>query len=128
MYDDRTSAFALRIRLTETRHSYTRENVRALPKNRIGLYAIWLPSEYIPDDWDCIYLGKSEVCVRRRLLDHLRLSEPNYRLRRLLHVFGAAAAFSVAYTACAAETDALETAVIRAWQPETNLAKRAVGE
>ena len=128
MYDDRTSAFALRVRLTEERISYTRENVRALPKNRIGLYAIWLPSEYVVDDWDCVYVGKSEACVRRRLLDHLRLSERNYGLRRLLYIFGSAIAFSVAYTATAGETDALETAVIRAWQPEANLAKLAAGE
>ena len=125
MYDDRTSAFALRVRLTEERISYTRENVRALPKNRIGLYAIWLPSEYVADDWDCVYVGKSEACVRRRLLDHLRLSERNYGLRRLIKLFGNGAKFSVAYTATTTETDELETAVIQAWDPEANLAKRA---
>ena len=125
MYDDRTSAFALRVRLTEERISYTRDNVRALPKNRIGLYAIWMPSEYVVDDWDCVYVGKSEACVRRRLLDHLRLSEPNYGLRRLINLFGNGAQFSVAYTATTTETNELETAVIQAWDPEANLAKRA---
>ena len=128
MYDNRTSPFALRVRLTERRQPYLRDAVLELPKNKTGLYAIWLPSEYIADEWDCIYVGKSESCVRRRLLDHLRLSERNARLRRLLGVFGGIAAFSLAYTASAAETDALETAVIRAWNPETNLAKRSDDE
>lgn len=119
-----TSPFALKTQLLENRQSYRRDAVRRLPPNRIGLYAIWLPSEHIADEWDCIYVGKSEACIRRRLLDHLRAAEPNYRLRRLIRLFSSDARFSVAYTATTAETNELETAVIRDWDPEANLAKR----
>ena len=119
-----TSPFALKAQLIESKRPYNRESVRQLPSNKIGLYAIWLPSEHIADEWDCVYVGKSESCIRRRLLDHLRASEPNYRLRRLLSLFHDDAKFSLAYTATTAETNDLETAVIRDWDPETNLAKR----
>ena len=71
------------------------------------------------DGYDCIYVGKSETCIRRRLLDHLQ-NEPNPGLRRVLRTFRDMVQFSVAFTANAEETDALETAIIRDWQPETN--------
>ena len=113
-----TPPFALKYRLRRQRHSYGRENVQALPENRCGVYALWLPSAVI-DGYDCIYVGKSETCIRRRLLDHLQ-NELNPGLRRVLRTFRDMVQFSVAFTANAEETDALETAIIRDWQPETN--------
>ena len=109
-----TTAFTLRYRLQQ-RRPYTREEVRRLPSGRCGLYALWLPS----DDPECLYVGKSETCIRTRLLGHLS-SETNPDLRRELRLFRDRVKFSVAYTANIAETDALETEVIRAWQPLTN--------
>ena len=90
-----------------------------VPRDRCGVYALWLPSATTPDWHDCIYVGKSETCVRRRLADHLR-DEPNPELRRLLRTFRDLIEFSVAFTASPEETDALETAVIHDWQPDAN--------
>ena len=114
-----TTPFALKYRLRRERLPYTREQVRRLPLNRTGVYALWLPSE-IPDAPDCLYVGKSETCIRRRLLEHLQDDEPNLDLRRALRTFRDIVQFSVAYTANAEETDALETHVIQDWQPEAN--------
>lgn len=117
--DDRTTPFGLKHRLRRERRSYRRDEVQRLPTERSGVYALWLPSAAVPGEHDCIYVGKSETCVRRRLLDHIR-DEPNPELRRALRTFRDMVEFSVAFTASPEETDALETAVIRDWQPETN--------
>ena len=89
-----------------------------LPVDRTGVYAIWLPMdiEGVPE---CLYVGKSEVCVRHRLLQHLQ-NETNPELRRELRLFRDVLEFSVAFTANVEETDALETQVIKDWQPQTN--------
>ncbi len=114
-----TTAFGLKYLLGRDRRPFTREEVQRVEADRAGVYALWLPLE----DWyECIYVGKSERCVRRRLLDHLS-RETNPDLRRLLRVFRDMAMFSAAYTESAEETDALETEVIQAWQPETNRVK-----
>lgn len=114
-----------RYRLRRNHRPYTREEVSALPRNRTGLYAIWLPSIVIHGSLECIYIGKSETCIRRRLLDHLRPNEPNPELRDLLSYLLPLAQFSVAYTAYASETDALETAAVQALNPTTNRNKRS---
>lgn len=115
-----STPFGLKYRLRRELRPYERAEVLALPRGHTGVYAIWLPSAEIPGANDCIYIGKSESCIRRRLLDHLRPREPNPKLRALLQTFGNIALFSLAYTASRAETDALETAVIRDWGPEGN--------
>lgn len=117
-----TPPFALKYRLRRERRRYDAATVRELERDRCGVYALWLPSATLADDWDCLYVGKSERCVRRRLLDHLS-GETNPGLRRALRDFGGLAAFSVAWTANREETDALETAVIGEWRPEMNRAK-----
>ncbi len=114
--NNQTTPFALKYRLQRQRHPYCREQVQRLPSNRCGVYALWLPAAV---GNDCLYVGKSETCVRGRLLQHLR-DEPNPKLRLELRIFRALVEFSVAFTATAEETDALETAVIRDWQPKTN--------
>ena len=114
-----STLLGLKYRLRLERRPYRRENVRRLPRDRCGVYALWLPSATTPDWHDCIYVGKSETCVRRRLVDHLR-DEPNPELRRLLRTFRDLVEFSVAFTRSSGETDALETAVIQDWQPDAN--------
>ena len=118
-----TTPFALKYRLQRELILYRREEVNRLPLNRTGVYALWLPSE-IEDAPDCLYVGKSETCIRRRLQDHLRSDEPNPTLRTELYNNRDIAQFSVAYTANAQETDALETHVIRDWDPPANRYKR----
>ena len=115
-----STPFGLKYRLRRDLRPYERAEVLELPRGHTGVYAIWLPSAEIPGANDCIYIGKSESCIRRRLLDHLRPREPNPKLRALLQTVGNIALFSLAYTASRAETDALETAVIQDWGPEGN--------
>ena len=113
-----TTPFALKYRLQQLRRPYNRTEVRRLPFDLIGVYAIWLPMD-IEGTPECLYVGKSETCVRRRLLQHLQ-NETNPELRRELRLFRDVLEFSVALTANVEETDALETQVIKDWQPQTN--------
>ena len=117
--DGGTPPFALLYRLRRDRRPYEAATVRTLERERCGVYALWLPSATTADEWDCLYVGKSERCVRQRLLDHLS-GETNPGLRRALRDFGGLAAFSVAWTESREETDALETAVIGEWRPPMN--------
>ena len=118
-----TTPFALKYRLQRERIPYTDQQVRQLPMNKTGVYALWLPSE-IPGAPDCLYVGKSETCIRRRLGEHLKPNEDNPILRTELRNNRDIAQFSVAYTANAEETDALETHVIRDWDPPANRYKK----
>jgi len=118
-----TSVFGAKYRLQRDRRRFVREEVLCLPADRCGVYALWEPSG---DDYECLYVGKSEVCVRRRLLSHLS-DETNHELRRRLRMFGGMLEFGVAYTEGAEETDALETEVIHAWEPVCNRAKLSGG-
>lgn len=111
-------------RLRRNHLPYTRLQVSALPCKRTGVYAIWLPAVEEYRDLECIYIGKSETCIRRRLLDHLRPTEPNPELRRLLSYLLPLAQFTLAYTAYASETDALETAAVHEFRPTANRNKR----
>ena len=118
-----TTPFALKYHLQRELTLYKREEVDRLPTNRTGVYALWLPSE-IEDAPDCLYVGKSEVCIRRRLRDHLKDNEPNPIIRTEIRNNRDIALFSVAFTTNAEETDALETDVIRAWDPPANRYKK----
>ena len=118
-----TTPFALKYRLQRERIPYTELQLRQLPLNKTGVYALWLPSE-IPGAPDCLYVGKSETCIRRRLRDHLKSDEPNPILRTELRNNRDIVQFAVAYTANVQETDALETHVIRDWDPPANRYKK----
>lgn len=111
--------FTLQYRLEREHRPYRSNIVRHLPRRRIGVYALWLPSGG-PEEYECLYVGKSETCIRQRLLDHLGDDEPNPILRRELQMFSNTIEFSVAYTDGDDETDALETATIQDWQPLAN--------
>ena len=79
------------------------------------MYVIWTPSEYGGSPAP-LYAGKSETCVRRRLLDHISDREPNPELRRLRSQIE----FTISFTRAPSETDALETYIIRHIQPAAN--------
>ena len=113
-----TNPFSVEYRLERERQSFTRETVLQLPKNQGSLYALWLPTgtEDVPE---CLYVGESTTCVRRRLLQHLS-DEDNPELRKQLRMFPDLVQFSVVFTEGRQETLALETALIQKLQPETN--------
>ena len=100
---------------------FTRQDVRRLERDRLGLYALWLPGA-TEESPECLYVGLSTTCVRRRLLDHLS-DEDNPELRRESRLFGGPPTqirFSVTFTQDEVETRELETAIIADWQPRTN--------
>ncbi len=113
-----TTPFALKYRLERELRPFTLDNVRSLPRNQTGVYALWLPTE-IGHGYECIYVGMSHACVRERLLQHLQ-NETNPELARHLRLFHDIVMFSAAFTQGLQETLDLETAVIQAWQPATN--------
>ncbi len=113
--------FTAKYQLQRSLRPFMRQEVRRLEQDRLGLYALWLPGASA-DAPECLYVGMSATCVRRRLLDHLA-DESNPQLAREFRLFGGAPtriSFSVAYTQTEAETRALESAVIGDWQPRTN--------
>ena len=116
--DNLITSFATRYQLERNRRPFKRRQVRELPKDRYGVYALWIPGE-IDDAYTCLYIGLSVTCVRRRLLDHLSYEE-NPELRQQLRMFEDLVTFSVAFTENEAETNLLETSVIQDLQPLTN--------
>jgi len=113
-----STPFAKQYQLERNLRPFCRAEVQTLPKGRCGLYALWLPTE-LENAPERLYIGMSTTCVRRRLLEHLA-HETNPELRRQLRLFTDLVEFSVAFTNSEQETRALEAAIIRAWQPETN--------
>lgn len=113
-----TSLFNIQYQLEQERLPFTREAILSLPKNRCGLYAIWLPTGN-EGDYERLYAGVSKTCVRRRLREHLS-DEKNPKLRHNIHMFGELIHFSVVFTEDPEHTLELETQLIRNYQPETN--------
>lgn len=113
-----TNPFSVKYRLEHERQPFTRSEVLQLPTDRCGIYALWLPTG-TDDAPERLYVGQSTTCVRRRLLQHLS-DEDNPDLRRQLRMFRDLVQFSVVFTVGQTETLALETTLIREWQPETN--------
>ena len=113
-----TNPFSVKYRLERERQPFTREAVLQLPKDRCGLYALWLPTG-AEDTPERLYVGESTTCVRRRLLQHLS-DEENPELRKELRMFRDLVQFSVVFTGGRQETLDLETRLIRELQPETN--------
>lgn len=113
--------FSLMYRLERDLRPFDSEHVRKLPLHRSGVYAIWLPrGDDVPE---CLYVGISTTCVRRRLLAHL-YNETNPDLRTELGLFRDIVLFSTTFTAGESETLDLETALIQRWQPRTNRNKK----
>ena len=114
------NTFALKYQLERETRSFQRAEVRELPRDRRGVYALWLPSGDVPE---CLYVGISTTCIRRRLLDHLS-REANAELRRQLYMFRETVRFSAAFTESAEQTRELEAALVSEWQPLCNVLLR----
>ena len=112
--------FALKYQFARESSPFTRDEVRRLPRDRRGVYALWLPAG---ETSECLYVGISTTCVRRRLLDHLS-RETNPELRRELRLFGDDIRFTVAFTDTDEQTRELEAELISDWQPSCNVRHR----
>ena len=114
--------FALKYSLEKDFRPFTRQEVRTLPTDRVGVYAFWLIAGE-DEIHACLYVGISETCTRQRLLSHLS-NETNAELRRQFRMFGEAIRFTVAFTTSDDQTRELEAALIGDWQPECNIQHR----
>ena len=115
------SPFALQYQLLNNRQPYNRAQINKIPKDKSGIYAIWLHTsdENLPE---CIYVGMSDTCLKTRLMQHLT-NETNRKLRPIIHRLQNMLQVSFAYTHGYQETLDLETEMIHALKPETNLNK-----
>lgn len=114
-----TTPFSLMYRLERNLRPFRSENVRNLPSDRAGVYAIWLPTGST-DAPECLYVGISTTCIKTRLLAHI-YNETNPDLRTDLRMFRDIVLFSTAFTSGDSKTlEQLETSVIQKWQPKTN--------
>ena len=114
--DGPRTILGLKYQLEQERSRFNGEKIKKLQRNRSGVYALWIP-EGGPDE--CLYVGMSDTCIRRRLLEHLN-REVNSELRNLLSLYRDTVEFSTAFTGDQDETLSLEDDIIRAWQPVTN--------
>lgn len=112
--NDEPTFHTARRRLQFERSRYTRLNVRKASSHGFGVYAIWVGY------YDCLYIGKSEVSVKERLLFHLSRQEDNPCLRRELRSALDYAEFSICLTNSPEWADALETLLIQDLRPECN--------
>ncbi len=106
----------LKYQLENQRLPFSRGQLLQLETNRNGVYALWLPGGG-PDE--CLYVGMSDTCIRRRLLQHLN-NETNPELRDLLRLYRDTVEFSTALTGDEDETLSLEDGIIKDWKPVTN--------
>ncbi len=116
MTDGPRTPLGLKYQLENQRLPFNRGNLLQLETSRTGVYALWLP-EGGPDE--CLYVGMSDTCIRRRLLQHLN-NETNPELRSLLRLYRDTVEFSIALTGDEDETLSLEDDIIKAWRPVTN--------
>ena len=114
--DGPRTPLGLKYQLEQERFPFNRDQIWKLERDRTGVYAIWVPNGG-PDE--CLYVGMSDTCIRRRLLEHLN-REANPELRNLLRLYKNTVDFSTAFTGDQDETLSLEDDIIRAWQPVTN--------
>ncbi len=114
------NTFTLKYQLERETRPFRRADVQSLPRDQRGVYALWLPAGDIPE---CLYVGISTTCVRRRLLDHLS-NETNPELRRQLYMFRDTVHFSAAFTDTDDQTRQLEAALVSDWQPLCNIRLR----
>ena len=107
------------LRDCDRRRSFTSDEIRKIPENLSGVYAIWLVDEPI-------YVGMAKSCLRRRLLAHL--NNDDVSVNRCLYtkigkrgIFGGGV---VSFSAIPVPTrdlvPELEKALIQEWQPECN--------
>lgn len=116
---DTVTPYVLQYQLKRNLRPFTREEILKLPAGRSGVYVLWRKTGTEGRN-ECLYVGESTTCVRRRLLQH-HADAQNDELRKHLRLFGPIVQFSVEFTEDAEETMLLETELIRTWQPKTNL-------
>lgn len=115
---DTVTPYVLQYQLKRNLRPFTRAELLQLPRGRSGVYALWRKTA-TAGRHECLYVGESTTCVRRRLLQH-HAGPTNPELSAQLRMFRAIVQFSVEFTEDADETLLLETELIRAWQPKTN--------
>ena len=57
-----TTPFGLKYQLERNLRPFNRDEIRRLPKDHTGVYALWLPTE-TKCAYDCLYVGMSDACV-----------------------------------------------------------------
>ena len=115
---DNVTPYVLQYQLKRNLRPFTRAEIQQLPRERSGVYALWRPTG-TEGRHECLYVGESTTCMRRRLLQHYD-GATNPELYAQLRMFRAIVQFSVEFTSGAEETVLLETELIRSWQPKTN--------
>ncbi len=110
--------YVLQYQLKRNLRPFTRAEIQKLPAEQIGVYVLWRKTGTEGRN-ECVYVGESTTCIRRRLLQHID-GTTNPELHRQLRLFQGIVKFSVEFTEDAEETVLLETELIRAWQPKTN--------
>ena len=117
MTDGPRTLLGLKYQLENQRLPFSREQLLQLARDQTGVYTLWVPEARRLDE--CLYVGMSDTCVRRRLLEHLS-REANPELRNLLRLYRDTVEFSIALTGDEDETLTLEDEIIKAWEPVTN--------
>ena len=113
--------YILQYQLKRKVRPFMREEIQQLPAGRSGVYVLWRKTGTQGRN-ECIYVGESTTCVRRRLLQH-HSNPQNEGLHSQIRMFGPILQFSVEFTEGVEETLLLETELIREWRPKTNLKK-----
>ncbi len=111
--------YALQYELKRNLRPFTREDIQHLPTGQSGVYVLWRKTGTEGRN-ACLYIGESTTCVHRRLLQHYSNAQ-NDGLHSQLRMFRSIIQFSVEFIETADETRLLESELIRAWQPKTNL-------
>lgn len=115
---DSVTPYVLQYQLKRNLRPFTREEIMKLPVGRSGVYVFWRKTGTEGRN-ECIYVGESTTCIRRRLLQH-HDGTTNPGLNTQLRLFQGIVQFAVEFTEDAEETVLLETELIRTWQPKTN--------
>ena len=116
MTDGPRTPLGLKYQLENQRIPFSEEQLLQLVVNQTGVYALWVPNGG-PDE--CLYVGMSDTCLRRRLTEHLKW-ETNRILRPLLSLYRDIVEFSTALTGNEDEILSLEDDIIKDWKPVAN--------
>ena len=116
---DNITLYALQYQLKRNLRPFTRKEILQLPTGQNGVYVLWRKTGTAGRN-ECLYVGESTTCVRRRLLQHYSNAQ-NDGLHSQLRMFRRIIQFSVEFIGDAEETVFLETQLIREWKPKTNL-------
>ena len=103
---DSVTLYVLQYQLKRNLRPFTREEILQLPTGRSGVYVLWRKTGTEGRN-ECLYVGESTTCVRRRLLQH-HSNAQNDGLHSQLRMFRSIVQFSVEFT-----EDAEETVLIR---------------